>query len=107
MRDVSKLRWKLVDYSEDKKWTEIQPWSKIRSPFGVLASLIGMRTLYGHFISKEAGSLKWPKWKWFAVFFACFALAWGPAIYLGMFAKARSTGENVDKDEAHGNKKDD
>jgi thiol-disulfide isomerase/thioredoxin len=60
VRDVSKLRWKLVDYFEDKKWAELRPRGRLHGPFGVLASLVGMATLYGHFISRQAGSLGWP-----------------------------------------------
>lgn len=88
VRDISKFRWKLVDYFEDKKWNDVKPRSRIWHPFGILASLLGLSTRYGHFISKEAQSLAWPKWKWCAVFFSCFALAWLPAIYLGIFSKS-------------------
>jgi thiol-disulfide isomerase/thioredoxin len=96
VREVSKMRWKLVDYFEGKKWTEVEPWRAIRSPFGMVASIIGIATFYGQFISKEAGSLQWSKWKWLAVFFTCFALAWGPALYFSLFAKSRATGNGSD-----------
>ena len=96
-RNITKRRWKLIEYFENKEWTQVDSLKSWRSPFGPLAVLLGHVTAFGHFVSKEAESLKWSKGKWASVFFVVFTIAWAPVIYLGFWKRENAgyKGKNV------------
>jgi thiol-disulfide isomerase/thioredoxin len=96
-RDITKSRWKLIEYFEEKLWTEHVPISNWKSPVGTFASFLGVSTRLGQRIAKQAESLGWPKWKWAVAFFVSFAIAWIPALLLTM-SNSRSSGMNRTED---------
>jgi thiol-disulfide isomerase/thioredoxin len=86
-RVITSKRWKLIEYFDEKQWTSIQPISSWKSPIGLFASFMGTSTRLGHRLAKDAEALQWPKWKWIAAFIISFAIAWAPALYLGLIRR--------------------
>lgn len=87
VRDISKLRWKIVEYFEEKQWDKINPRDKFKHPFGLAASVLGITTRYGYFMMKEVESLQWSKREWTMMLVTVFGLIWGSIVYLGFIKK--------------------
>lgn len=86
-RIITNKRWKLIEYFDEKQWASVEPISSWKSPIGLFASFMGISTRLGYRLAKDAEALQWPKWKWVAAFIISFAIAWAPALYLGLIRR--------------------
>lgn len=89
-RDITKKRWKLIEYFDEKQWSGVEPISAWKSPLGTFAAFLGISTKLGHRLAKDAESMNWPKWKWVVAFIVSFGIAWAPAVYLSMLKREQT-----------------